>query len=461
MTTYKMPYLEPYHGRDSRHACPACKQQKTFTFYIDGETGRPINPTVGKCNREIKCGYHYTPREYFRDNPKPKRYLTTRSEVPSGNCGNLFEQSDTGSSMYNNTGSSMSNNEIRKERENRGNTLVGGQPNQLNQTNKINQTGNLNYVEILQNKIDCISPRYVISSKSYNSNFVEFLHNYFPREKIREAVDNYALGAASYKRVIFWQIDNNDNVRTGKIMQYNPHTGKRVKNEKGGINWVHNIIKKRSAVFEHYNLCQCYFGEHLLNLYPDKPVAIVEAEKTAVIGSMIYSDFIWLAAGNLHGLNSPKSKVLRDRYVLLYPDAGCYEKWKAKLKKISSDVHCTMEISDVVEKHATEQQLEYGYDIADYIIDKIKEENETAETENGCVSRPEHNLDNTFENTPEEKKQPSPTLEKMMSRYPSLTELIEKLGLEECQLQPTTANHGQSQPNAAKSTDNFLPLLKC
>lgn len=440
MTTYKMPYLEPYHGRDSRHACPACKQQKTFTFYIDGETGRPINPTVGKCNREIKCGYHYTPREYFRDNPKPKRYLT----------GNLFEQSDTGSSMYNNTGSSMSNNEIRKERENRGNTLVGGQPNQLNQTNKINQTGNLNYVEILQNKIDCISPRYVISSKSYNSNFVEFLHNYFPREKIREAVDNYALGAASYKRVIFWQIDNNDNVRTGKIMQYNPHTGKRVKNEKGGINWVHNIIKKRSAVFEHYNLCQCYFGEHLLNLYPDKPVAIVEAEKTAVIGSMIYSDFIWLAAGNLHGLNSPKSKVLRDRYVLLYPDAGCYEKWKAKLKKISSDVHCTMEISDVVEKHATEQQLEYGYDIADYIIDKIKEENETAETENGCVSRPEHNLDNTFENTPEEKKQPSPTLEKMMSRYPSLTELIEKLGLEECQLQPTTANHGQSRPNAAK-----------
>jgi hypothetical protein len=435
-----MPYLEPYHGRDSRHACPACKQQKTFTFYIDGETGRPINPTVGKCNREIKCGYHYTPREYFRDNPKPKRYLT----------GNLFEQSDTGSSMYNITGSSMSNNEIRKERENRGNTLVGGQPNQLNQTNKINQTGNLNYVEILQNKIDCISPRYVISSKSYNSNFVEFLHNYFPREKIREAVDNYALGAASYKRVIFWQIDNNDNVRTGKIMQYNPHTGKRVKNEKGGINWVHNIIKKRSAVFEHYNLCQCYFGEHLLNLYPDKPVAIVEAEKTAVIGSMIYSDFIWLAAGNLHGLNSPKSKVLRDRYVLLYPDAGCYEKWKAKLKKISSDVHCTMEISDVVEKHATEQQLEYGYDIADYIIDKIKEENETAETENGCVSRPEHNLDNTFENTPEEKKQPSPTLEKMMSRYPSLTELIEKLGLEECQLQPTTANHGQSRPIAAK-----------
>ncbi|MDD4777521.1 MAG: DUF6371 domain-containing protein [Fermentimonas sp.] len=430
MTTYKMPYLEPYHGRDSRHTCPACKQQKTFTFYVDGETGRPINPTVGKCNREIKCGYHYTPREYFRDNPKPKRYVTT---------GNLFDQSNSGSSMYNITGGSVSNNEIRKERENRKITLECNQINQTNQSECSVQSNifdksvkaNLNYVEILQNKTDCISPRYVISSKSYNSNFVEFLHNYFPREKIKEAVDNYALGAASYKRVIFWQIDNNDNVRTGKIMQYNPHTGKRVKNEKGGINWVHNVIKKRSAVFEHYNLCQCYFGEHLLNLYPDKPVAIVEAEKTAVIGSMIYSDFIWLAAGNLHGLNSPKSKVLQDRYVMLYPDAGCYEKWKAKLKKISSDVHCTMEISDVVENHATEQQLEYGYDFADYVIDKIREESGTPETESGYINRPEYNLDNTFENTPEVKKEPSTALQKMMDKNPSLTGLIEKFRLEE------------------------------
>ena len=88
---------------------------------------------------------------------------------------------------------------------------------------------------------------------------------------------------------------------------------------------------------------------------------------------------------------------------MLYPDAGCYEKWKAKLKKISSDVHCTMEISDVVENHATEQQLEYGYDFADYVIDKIREE----------------------------KKQPSTALQKMMDKNPSLTGLIEKFGLEE------------------------------
>jgi len=27
-------------------------------------------PTVGKCDHEQSCGYHYTPREYFRDNPE-------------------------------------------------------------------------------------------------------------------------------------------------------------------------------------------------------------------------------------------------------------------------------------------------------------------------------------------------------------------------------------------------------
>ena len=28
-----------------------------------------INDKVGKCNRLDKCGYHYTPRMYFEDNP--------------------------------------------------------------------------------------------------------------------------------------------------------------------------------------------------------------------------------------------------------------------------------------------------------------------------------------------------------------------------------------------------------
>ena len=67
--TNNKPYLEKYHGRVSRHTCPSCKQKQTFTYYIDANTEEAINPLVGRCNREIKCGYHYTPKEYFKDNP--------------------------------------------------------------------------------------------------------------------------------------------------------------------------------------------------------------------------------------------------------------------------------------------------------------------------------------------------------------------------------------------------------
>ena len=35
-----------------------------------------ISENVGKCNRLDKCGYHYTPREYFTDNPRERdKYL--------------------------------------------------------------------------------------------------------------------------------------------------------------------------------------------------------------------------------------------------------------------------------------------------------------------------------------------------------------------------------------------------
>lgn len=437
MSTFKMPYLEPYRGRESRHTCPACKHERTFKYYINAETGQPIHKTVGRCDREIKCGYHYTPREYFRDNPELKIIDRKRNMAQTAVCGDLFEQA--GNSVKHQ--SKENGNKINDN----GNQTAGN--NTQSYDNK-NRSGSVDYIKILDKKIDCISPKYVICSKSYDSNFVSFLYDYFPSNKIEETVNNYALGATRNRRVIFWQIDNSDNVRTGKIMQYNPMTGKRVKNEKGGINWVHNIIKKRNQVFQHYNLCQCYFGEHLLKLYPEKPVAMVEAEKTAVIGSIHCPDFIWLAAGNLNGLTVPKSRVLRDRDVMLFPDAGCYDKWADRMKRISREVHCTMEVSDVVEKHATEQQLVNGYDFADYVIEKLSgdcegersksDTNEPADR-NSLSSEPGSPIKETIQTESTvssqalilEKREPSEALQKMIDKNPSLTALIDRFGLEE------------------------------
>src|SRR5690554_2667202 len=308
MSLYKQPFLEPYKGRGTRHTCPNCKVKQTFTLYLDGNTGEPIHPTVGMCNRAIKCGYHYPPRQYFNDH-------------------------------------------------------------KYNKPNSAPLQAHTVRLKTSQRKIDCIPLSYVKQSVSFNSNFVRFLCKHFSRDKIEKAMRNYALGATKNQSVIFWQIDINGKVRTGKIMQYNPDTGKRIKHKSGAINWVHNILKRRNPKYTNYNLNQCYFGEHLLKFYPNKPIAIVEAEKTAVIASMIYTNYIWLAAGNLNGLNIEKFKVLRDRYVILYPDAGCYEKWSKKSIQIKSQIFCNIKTSSLTEKHATKDQTKAGYDIADYIIE--------------------------------------------------------------------------------------------
>ena len=68
--------LEKYRGRSTRHVCPQCGRKNVFTRYIDTENNNIyINDNVGKCNRLDKCGYHYTPHQYFTDNPWKRDYL--------------------------------------------------------------------------------------------------------------------------------------------------------------------------------------------------------------------------------------------------------------------------------------------------------------------------------------------------------------------------------------------------
>ena len=69
MNTYRY-ILEKYRGISTRYTCPQCGRKHTFTRYIDTENNNQyLSDKVGKCNRLDKCGYHYTPRQYFTDNP--------------------------------------------------------------------------------------------------------------------------------------------------------------------------------------------------------------------------------------------------------------------------------------------------------------------------------------------------------------------------------------------------------
>ncbi len=425
MPLYKKPYFQPYKGKSTRHTCPACKDTYSFTLYLDGNTDQPIHPTVGKCNHENKCGYHYTPRQYFNDHPENKNKQSQKRPTSKQSTSQQPKKQQPSSSQ-------LPSRQLTR-------------PQQIQIQHPL-QPAESTPNKKISTKISHIPYAYVKRSASYNSNFVQFLCNYFPKDKIEKAVEDYALGATKNKEVIFWQIDINGKIRTGKIMQYNPKTGKRVRNNTGAINWVHNKLKKSNPAYANFNLRQCYFGEHLLRLYPDKPLAIVEAEKTAVITSMVIPQYNWLAAGNLNGLNVEKSKVFENRDIVLYPDAGCYDKWSKKRTKIKSQIPCQMAISGLIEYHATPQQIQAGYDIADYIIQQLKA-NKTYDQQQ---SRDQMQPQAKQQSPPLQSGQPpqpqtedsaelhnstpfSPTLREMVNINPSLLTLINEFQLIECQ----------------------------
>ncbi len=47
----------------------SCGKSRCFVRYIDEQGSISFPGNVGKCDHENSCGYHYTPKEYFKDNP--------------------------------------------------------------------------------------------------------------------------------------------------------------------------------------------------------------------------------------------------------------------------------------------------------------------------------------------------------------------------------------------------------
>lgn len=158
---------------------------------------------------------------------------------------------------------------------------------------------------------------------------------------------------------IFWQVDFQGRIRSGKIMVYNPKTGKRVKDPNPLITWVHKAAKLRD-----FNLSICLFGEHLLN--QPGTVCIVESEKSAILAKAIYPKFIWLASGSLTNLSISRCAMLLNRRVILYPDVGGEKQWEEKRIQLAELIP-----SSKWELHPLIGDYPKGYDLCDYILDNL------------------------------------------------------------------------------------------
>ena len=291
-------------SKRGKNICPACGR-KTFVLYIDS-AGDPLHSTVGKCDRADNCGHHYSPKQYFTDNHIP----------------------------FDNKVTFTSRNNISKR-------PVTPQPE--------------------PSYIDMDIVKRTLTGYSDNR-LIQYLTRIAGDEAAKEAISRYFIGTSRHWNgaTVFWQTDRFGSVRTGKIMQYDRETGRRVKEPVNRISWVHAVLKLTD-----FNLSQCLFGEHLLK-DAAKTVAIVESEKTAVIASIYFPDMIWLACGGSEGLSTEKCAVLKGRNVILYPDAGKFAKWSDRAKELSKI--CSISVSSLIEEKASGEERQAGYDIADYLV---------------------------------------------------------------------------------------------
>lgn len=193
-----------------------------------------------------------------------------------------------------------------------------------------------------------------------HNNFARWLCSVFGEEAAFQLVDAYHVGTSRHwpGASIFWQQDVTCRIRGGKIMLYDVITGRRVKAPFNHVQWVHKVLK-----IEPYHLRQCLFGEHLLQQDRDKPVAVVESEKTAIVAAGFMPEIIWLATAGKGNLKAEKLDLLRGRNVTLFPDLGGFVRWKAIAEQTPG-----VKVSDVLERRASEEDRAAGLDLADYLL---------------------------------------------------------------------------------------------
>lgn len=328
MTNYRF-ILEPYNrSKRNRYTCPSCGKKFQFSRYIDIEGSIEFPGYVGKCNRENKCGYHYSPSMYFDKNPNEREKTREQSFSPP--------------------------------------TTKDVKP----------FTPEAMDASFIDRRIMEQSLRHY-----ERNNLYAYLCGQLGTKTTIQQMQMYHVGTAKKwgNSTVFWQVDKEGRVHTGKVMLYNPNTGKRVKEPYAKISWVHTVLNLSS-----FTLNQCFFGEHLL-AGNNKPVAIVESEKTAIIASAYIPNYIWLATGGKNGcFNEQHFDILCGRNVVLFPDIGMEDEWQKKaflMRRKGINVI----LSDYLGQHASAEEKENGYDIADYLI---KEKSGEAILQSMCQKNP-------------------------------------------------------------------------
>jgi len=341
-------YRYKFEKGSRKHFCPNCGK-KRFVRYVDTKTGEYLPEQYGRCDREANC-----PQQEY-NNPYLDGYAKAIWEQ---------EQKVTGVTKVT----------VLKQKYFRTQPKPQPTPEPV--------------------FFDFETFKQTLQPERYEKN--TFIQNLFYRvqfpfevDEVTKVIQLYRLGtvANGYRAGAntFPFIDIKGNVRAVQVKQFDEQ------NHTTGTDFLHSIIEKHhtrnnkplpewlEAYTKQDKRISCLFGEHLLSKYHSNPVALVEAPKTAVYGTLYFGlpetpeSLIWLAVYNKSSFSFDKLKVLQGRFVYVFPDlskdGNTFKEWETKAKEYESRLPGTRFIfSDLLEQLAPERDKSEGNDLADYLI---------------------------------------------------------------------------------------------
>jgi hypothetical protein len=218
--------------------------------------------------------------------------------------------------------------------------------------------------------ISSIPHSYVTQALSVNSTFCQSLvsNGYLTQQQMLHAAERYHLGISKDGGVVFWEIDNTNQVHDGKIMFYSPNSHR---DKERHPSWVTAELIKSGRLKSNIDNPKCLFGLHL-NKQGIKGIAIVESEKSAIILSELFPDYIWLASGGKTMLNASLFAPLGDQRIILFPDTDetgeTYNLWCTIAQEATKLYKSRIHVSPILEKRATPAQKSAKIDIVDFLF---------------------------------------------------------------------------------------------
>ena len=416
-------YRECKAHREWNTTCPDCGRKGKFSPYIDIATMQPVDDKrCGRCSRLSNCGYHLPPREMprtedygsresreRRESPGPVNYASHKSHKSHRSC--IAEGSQLPSGVYTRRSRQQGRSDLPFReiafspfgRRTPFREICVRQKEEFGETNNSQREASEFYEKMR---------RACEQSQPWGSHLVTWLRTQFPRDAVAAALKRYRVGGTPDGATLWWQIDEQGRVHTGKAMLYNPLTGHRVKEsglpqpppEEGAcrhrgastppprgrvgggsspVNWAHRM--RLYGEPSDLVVPQCLFGEHLAPLLSPQGgktampeysplgeiegAAIVESEKTALIMSLVCPDKVWLATGGKANFKEQMLAPLIGLEVAVYPDADALHDWYTRAvemnRTLGTRLHIPTGYYNLMDHDEARRE---GWDLADVLL---------------------------------------------------------------------------------------------